>query len=118
MLYWLLALLLKVKLLSAFKFELDQRFLPEITLKEVNDLARKWMTESNRVVLADSPEKGSIQIPPESELAGVIGSIKSKEINAYVDEFIDQPLLKAQPQPKEIISENTSGEPERLPENP
>lgn len=90
----------------AFKFELDQRFLPEITLKELNDLAKKWMTESNRVVLADSPIKSSIQIPPESELAGVIGSIKSKEINAYIDEFIDQPLLKAQPQSKEIISEN------------
>ena len=90
----------------AFQYDLDKRFLPEIRLDEVNDLAKKWLTEGNRVILADSPEKEGIHIPSNLELETIINLVKSKSIDPYIDEFIDQPLLDTELQPKEIVAEN------------
>jgi len=90
----------------AFQYDLDKRFLPEIRLEEVNNLSKKWLTEENRVVLADSPQKADLHIPTAIELEAVFNRVKEISIDAYVDDFIDQPLLETEFLPKEIVSEN------------
>ena len=39
-----------------YEYGLNQRFLPEITLAEVNALAKDWMPDRNRVVAISAPE--------------------------------------------------------------
>ena len=41
----------------AYENGLVQRFLPEITLADVNSLARDWMPDRNRVVVVSAPKK-------------------------------------------------------------
>ena len=40
-----------------YEYELHQRFLPEITLAEVNALAKNWVPDRNRVITVSAPEK-------------------------------------------------------------
>ena len=45
------------------EFALNQRFLPEITLAEINALAKEWAPDRNRVVAIIAPEKDKATLP-------------------------------------------------------
>ncbi|MBW3627743.1 MAG: insulinase family protein [Gemmatimonadetes bacterium] len=77
----------------AFEYELYQRVLPGITLAEVNALAREWLTDENRVVMVNAPDKPGVQIPGQQALLAVFGAAEGKEVTAYVDAVSDVPLL-------------------------
>src|SRR6185503_10325005 len=49
------------------EYALHQRFIPEITLAEINKLAREWFPASlqNRLVILTAPEKAGLAIPDE-----------------------------------------------------
>jgi len=91
------------------EFELVKEFLPDITLEEVNKLGRNWTTENNMLVLVTAQEKEGMNIPSEQMTAGIIKSVRSKEIEPYVDEVADVPLLEKVPPPSEVTKrlENT-----------
>ena len=55
-----------------YEYGLNQRFLPEITLAEVNSLAKDWMPDRNRLVVISAPEKDRPSLPTEAKLAAVI----------------------------------------------
>jgi len=84
------------------EFELVKEFLPDITLEEVNKLGRNWTTENNMLVLVTAQEKDGMNIPSEQMTAGIIKSVRSKEIEPYVDEVADVPLLEKVPPPSEV----------------
>ena len=47
----------------AYEYGLVQRFLPEITLAEVNSLASDWVPDRNRVVVVSAPKKPGSAAP-------------------------------------------------------
>src|SRR6185369_4654070 len=54
------------------EYALNQRFLPEITLAEVNALAKTWLADRNRLVMVSAPAKDKPTLPTETALAEVI----------------------------------------------
>jgi len=88
-----------------FRYELDKRFLPGIRLDEVDQLAKEWMSDDSRVILADAPEKKGLKLPDKTELAGVLTSVQNKQIDPYIDEAPAQPLLGIIPGGGKIESE-------------
>jgi zinc protease len=52
-----------------YEFGLNQRFLLEITLDEVNSLARDWMPDRNRLVAITAPDKDRASLPSAATLA-------------------------------------------------
>jgi zinc protease len=82
-----------------YEAALHARFLPEITLAEINALARDWVPDRNRVVMVNAPEKAGLTIPDEGKLTAVIASAVKKDLTAYVDAVGTQPLLDAPPTP-------------------
>ncbi len=86
-----------------YEYELYKRFIPEITLEEVNQIGKDWITDKSRVVLVSAPEKEGLSIPTEEDLMGVIASIDEMEISSYEDSVIETPLLAEIPQEGEII---------------
>jgi zinc protease len=82
-----------------YEAALHARFFPEITLAEVNALAKDWVPDRNRVVLVNAPEKPGLPIPDEKKLSAVIASAVRKDLAAYVDAVGTQPLLDAPPAP-------------------
>jgi zinc protease len=95
----------------AYENALVQRFLPEITLAEVNALARDWMPDRNRVVAVSAPKKEGVAVPNETALAAVIKSAGGDKLTAYVDTVSTKPLLAPLPKPGKIAKSETKPSP-------
>ena len=65
----------------------------KITLAEVNAMAGKYVSDQNRVVLVEAPDKEKDKLPNEKTLLDWI-SAAGKDIKPYVDEVSDKPLLE------------------------
>ena len=92
------------------EYALHQRFLPEITLAEVNKLAREWFPASsqNRLVVVTGPEKSGLVMPDEPKLAAIIKEAPSAELKPYVDTVGSAVLLEPLPAPGKIVSTATN----------
>lgn len=95
----------------AYENALVQRFMPEITLAEVNALARDWMPDRNRVVAVSAPKREGVTVPNETALAAVIKSGGGDKLTAYVDTVSAKPLLDPLPKPGKIANTATKGSP-------
>src|SRR5262249_24741063 len=69
----------------ADELAMHRKFLPGITLEEVNKLAKEWFPDRNRMVIVEAPEKPGLTIPDQAKLAAVIKSAAGKDLKAYVD---------------------------------
>jgi len=85
-----------------YEFELYKRFVPEVTLEEINALGREWITKENRVIMVSAPEKEGLRIPTDEDLLAVFDAVEDKEITPYVDAVLTEPLLEKVPEPGEI----------------
>ena len=86
-----------------YEFELFKRFIPEITLEEVNQIGKDWLTEKNRVIMVNAPEKEGLVIPTEEDLHGVMKSVADMEILPYEDTSSELPLMAEIPEAGEIV---------------
>ena len=86
------------------EYALHQRFLAEITLREVNAAAHEWLQQRNRVVLVNAPETPGVAVPTEAELGAVIHSVRRAPVAAYTEEVSDAPLVPAPPVAGEIVA--------------
>jgi zinc protease len=90
-----------------YENELYKRFLPQITLAEVNSVAKDWTPNRNRVVAASTPEKPGLAVPTQAKLAAVMATAADKPLTAYVDTVGTAPLLDAPPAPGSITKTTT-----------
>ena len=99
---------LKNKAIPSIETELHlhEQMLPTITLKEVNSLATKWITDDNRVILASGPQKNGVIMPREEELLDLFEKIKTKPISAYIDHVSQEPLLNTSTLLRGSITQN------------
>jgi zinc protease len=89
----------------AYEYEMHARFLPGITLEEIDRLTGEWMSESNRVIMVNVPEKPGVPVPREEDLLAVLEAVEGEDLAPYEDETVDEPLLAEPPEPGEIVSE-------------
>ena len=90
-----------------YEHALAQRFLPEITLEEVNRLAKTWAPDGNRVVAVTGPAAAGRPVPSEQALAAAIKSASDGTLAAYVDRVNTTPLLAPLPAPGTIANETS-----------
>ena len=90
-----------------YEHALQTHFMPGIGIDEVNRLAREWMTEKNRVIMANAPDKPGLATPAAAELAAVLEGVKREDLAPYQDTVSDAPLLAQLPAPGEIVSTRT-----------
>jgi zinc protease len=91
----------------AYETGLVRRFLPEITLADINGLAADWMPDRNRVVVVSGPKKDNAPLPDETALAAVIKSAGGDKLTAYVDTVSNKPLLDPLPKPGTVAKTAT-----------
>ena len=88
-----------------YEYELYQRFIPEITLQEVNRVGRDWITEANRVVLVTGPDNDDVVLPDEASLTRVLASIDDEEITPYEETLTSTELLTNVPEGAPVVDE-------------
>ncbi len=96
------------------EFRYYQHFMPGITLEEVNQLALKWMTRENRVVVVAAPEVEGVPVPDRASLLALLDSVEAQEIEPYEDAVSDVPLVADEPWPGKVIGENSLEKPEAV----
>ena len=80
-----------------------RRFVPAITLAEVNALAADWFPVGNRLVIVSAPDAPGVTLPTEAQLAAVVKAATSKKLEAYVDPAAGQSLMAAPPPRGSIV---------------
>ncbi|WP_020532664.1 M16 family metallopeptidase [Flexithrix dorotheae] len=88
----------------AFEFGFVKAILPSITLDEVNALAKKWITEENRVVVITAPEKEGVEIPSEERVLAILNEVDEKNIEPYVDNLASAALMENIPTPGKVTA--------------
>jgi zinc protease len=90
------------------EYALQQRFLPTITLDEVNKLSREWFGgDKNRIVIVTAPETAGVPLPTSTQLTAVIKDAASKTLTAYVDSAGGQNLMDSSPKPGTVVKTTT-----------
>lgn len=88
----------------AYEYAIAQRYLPTITLAEVNRLASDWITDDNRVVIVQAPEKDSVPLPTVSSVLAVFDRAANAPVEAYSEDVSGDALVAALPPAGRIVS--------------
>lgn len=89
-----------------YEYNLYQELVPTIQVDEINALVDEWITDNNRVVLVSAPEKEGVPVPTEEALLAVMEQVQQKEIEPYVEEVSDEPLIAQMPTPGQVVTES------------
>ncbi|HUL72800.1 MAG TPA: insulinase family protein [Vicinamibacterales bacterium] len=85
------------------EYALHQRFLPTVTLDEVNRIAKEWFTDKNRLVVVTAPDKPGVVLPDQARLTAVLTAAANKPLTAYVDTVASATLLATPPTPGSVV---------------
>ncbi len=88
-----------------YEYQLYQKYIPTITLVQVNQLADELITDQNRVVTVNAPEKEGVTVPGKEDLQAVFNQVEQKSIEPYEDAVSEEPLISDIPGPGKIIKE-------------
>jgi zinc protease len=80
----------------AWEYNLYKKEMPGITLNEVNALISKWIKPTDRAVVIMAPESGKEKLPKEKDVLATM-NMTFKDIFAYEDKTIDEPLISTPP---------------------
>lgn len=79
------------------RYQLTKELLPSLTLKEVNDIVRKYYVDNNRDIIILGPEKDKDSMPSEAQVNTWMATVEQEELTAYEDKTSELPMLAAQP---------------------
>ncbi|WP_140938461.1 M16 family metallopeptidase [Sphingobacterium lumbrici] len=79
------------------RYQLTKQLLPTLTLKEVENVGKKFYADVNRDVIIMAPEKDKALLPTEDVMNAWISEVKKEDIIAYEDKVSELPLLTKQP---------------------
>lgn len=88
---------------------MKQMIVPNLGLEDINQYAKELITDNdtNLVVYAYAQEKDGKQYLTEAEMKAAVDGVRGEKIEAYVDNFKNEPLIAKdkEPKPGKIVSE-------------
>jgi zinc protease len=87
-----------------YEYPLAQRLVPAITLGDVNRLAGEWLSDRNRVITVNAPEKPGVTVPSASELLAAFDAVRKRDLAAYDDGNANRPLVSRAPKAATIVT--------------
>jgi zinc protease len=85
---------------------LHKKWLPEITLDEVNKLSDQFIKYENVVIAVSAPEKPDVIVPTEEEVIATFNNISKSSLSPYQDFVADKPLFNKKITAGKIIKED------------
>jgi zinc protease len=83
-----------------------RRFLPRITLGEVNERAADWFPDRNQLVVVTAPEAAGVVLPDQAQLSAALKTASTKRLEPYVDAGAGLALIDGPP-PRGTIVKTT-----------
>ena len=75
------------------ELQVAQMICSQLNAAVLSQIAASMITDENMVVLYNGPEKEGLVNPTEEQLAAVIAAVKTAEIEANVEETVNEPLI-------------------------
>ncbi len=88
----------------AYEYGLYQKFLPGITIAEVNSLISQWIRATDRSVVITAPEKEKKNLPVQATVMAQLNKPFGK-LKKYIDKVSSGPFLPVDPVAGKVISE-------------
>ncbi len=88
-----------------YELMLQEKFIPEISLKEVNDLLKKLIKKDNLVIALSAQEKEGIAVPTEKQLLSLYENVSNRKLDPYEDLVSDKPFFDKDLVPGNIVDE-------------
>ncbi|PTT01944.1 peptidase M16, partial [Pedobacter sp. HMWF019] len=86
--------------------ELVTRFVPGISLQEVNAVSKEYIKDINRDIIIMAPEKDKASLPDETKALSWIESVNEEKLEAFKDNVSTLPLLAGIPSGGKIVKED------------
>ncbi len=87
-----------------YEYELHKKYVPTITLQEVNSLIAQWIRPTDRSVVITAPETEKNNLPTQASVIALLNKPVGRLAN-YVDKVSSSPLLPVAPVAGRIVSE-------------
>ncbi|MBR4918455.1 MAG: insulinase family protein [Bacteroidales bacterium] len=71
-----------------------KKLMEDITLDEINALAKGWVTDDNMVAIITAPEKEDVKVPSKDEILSILNDKSLANVEPYVDTYKDQEILE------------------------
>ena len=75
------------------ELQVAQMICSQLNAAVLSQIAASMITDENMVVLYNGPEKDGLANPTQEQLAAVIAAVKTAEIEANVEEAVNEPLI-------------------------
>ncbi len=87
------------------EFQLLQGLAPQIPVEAINQYIAEAITDENIVICVTGPEKEDVTYPTAEEAIAAIKAVQAEELEAYVDEVSNEPLISKELTPGRVIAE-------------
>lgn len=90
-----------------FEYTAMTQIAPTIPVEAINQIMQELVTDENQAVFIAAPDKEGEVIPTKEEVAAMLKGMKQLDVQPYVDQVSDEPLMKEAPKGGKIVSEKT-----------
>ncbi len=92
---------------KAYKYV--KNLLPEIKLEDINALAKEFVSDDNMALAVMAPDKSGVIVPAEDDIQNIIKNSRSTDLQPYVDNFKEEPLVSGDLKGSKVVNtkENT-----------
>ena len=87
-----------------YEFNITKQLAPTITLADVNRLAKSWITDENRVIIALSPVKAGVTLPTKAGILAAFDKANKAQLGAWTETVSTDALVSTPPVPGKIVS--------------
>lgn len=76
------------------EYNLAKKYINDITISEVNMLAKNWIVFDNMAAIVMAPEKEGVIVPTKEEVLAIMKDQSLKNVEAYVDTYKEQEIVE------------------------
>jgi zinc protease len=87
-----------------YEYKITQELLPTITLADINSLAKRWITDENRVIIAQSPIKAGVAQPTKAGILAAFDKASKATLAAWTETVSSDNLIDKAPAAGKIVS--------------
>lgn len=88
-----------------YEYNKLKQILPMVPVEAINQTIKELLNGKNLVILATAPDKEGSVIPGTAEMQQVIDEVKASNVEAYIDNTVNEPLISQLPTAGKIVSE-------------
>ncbi len=77
-----------------WEYELHKKYLPSVTLDQVNNILKNYIKDDSRVIVVTGPKKENAVLPTDAQLLATVNDVKNAQLKPYEDKAAIKTLVE------------------------